>query len=329
MRDKLPLSILLAGLLAVVGTHPGRTDQAPPDATLKLKGNATFDFEQRRTTEDCEREGWKFKFDTKSVEFRLAWLGEGVDRRFFALKAEVWRIDESRGCYIGSSVERMEVSAFEPSKSSQAKPLYTVSIVPESHDQFADIALVETPDSFLKLYAGESTQESDFGNAAGPYRYYDLRNGKLLFFADQSGLVIERGAAGLDESARFIGITVPSEKQAGEYIANIVYASRSGVLQRAQISLSPGGPFLPDEQYPDISFLGADAPQVSISYDRIRGESAVTAMALFGIGVTRASDFEIGFALDRGVVATVPVMGDKLDLAHARMPAGFIITPIE
>jgi hypothetical protein len=328
MGAKLSFPILFAGLLAAAATQSGRADPATPDATLKLKGDAAFDFEQRRTPEDCgPDEGWSFKFDTKSTEFKFAWRGDGLDRRFFALKVEVWRVDESEGCYVGSSVERMDVTAFEPSKSGQANPLYTLSITPESHDQFADLAIVEASDSFLKIYAGESLQESDFASAAGPYRYYDLRNGKLLFFADQRGLVAERGTAGLGDSDRLIGMTVPRQEDA--YVASIVYASRSGILQRAQVRLASGASLQRDQIDPDIGFLGTDAPRVSFSHDTIRSESEVTAISLFGIGVTRAGDFEIRFTLGPGAAVTVPMSGDKLDFTRARLPVGLVITPIE
>ncbi len=160
----------------------------------------------------------------------------------------------------------MAVSVFDAGSAGKAAPLYSLSIVPEAHDESDDLAIVETVGPFLKLYTGERDGRADyFENPGGPYRYYDLVTGKLLFLADEWRSVAELTVKGADAPSRFIGVTVrrgtifdESEESKSGYIATVTYASRDGILQQAKILGSSTTAIRYDELDPRIVFIGGN-----------------------------------------------------------------------
>jgi hypothetical protein len=317
--------VLFVGLLAVSATSFAQLGHAeePP---LRIQGDATFEFRLLAEPDPCSAEDdVGFRAKTKSVEFEYAWVDDEAERHFFALMTEVWRTDGSWGCHTYSDVDRMDVSVFNASSSGQSAPLYTLSIAPESHDQFADVAVVKTSGAFLKLYAGERAFNSD---PSGAYRYYDIRTGKFLFSADQWGLTGAREIRGEGAGRSIVTMTVPNAKGA-DYIARIGYFSAKGSNQRAEIRLTPLGSIDRDRLSPRIIFLRDKVIDHSAQDDSISGDSAVMAIATLEASESGKSKFEVSFALSYDIDVVVPIAGDRLDFSRVRMPAGFVIVSIE
>jgi hypothetical protein len=322
MRVKLSSLIVWIGLLAAGSLQSAFAEETSPN-TLKLQGETTFELELRRASEgEACLADWYFATHRKSTDFELVRVRNGANEKFVILKKEIWRTETNEGCENGELVERIDVSALDPSD--LGLQLYSLSVNPEDHGPFGDAAVVETSGSLLKLCVEDEYESYE---PVGPCRYYNVLSGELMFFADQWGLVTKRGMAGLDDSARFVGMTILDQENAAGAIGSITYASRSGILQRAEIRLTPLGSL---RQYPDVSlsFTSPDAPAI-LGTDTIRRYGAVTAWVLFRVEPAVAGDLKIRFNLNGDVDVYVPMKGDQLEFSRASAPPGFMVTPIQ
>jgi hypothetical protein len=335
MQFGVSLLIACAGLLAAGSVHSVRADETS-SKTLKFKDDTTFELELRPENEGkvCG-ESWYFATKSKSTDFKLEWIGDGVERRFLVIKTEVWRTDASRGCHFDSEVNRMDVSVLDPAADSPADPLHTVSIAPEEHDQFSDLAIAERVGSFLRLYAGEQEDDPKTRDPGGPYRYYDLLSGKLLFLADEWTSVAEFIPKGAEDPSRFIGVTVRrgpifdgSEESKSGYIATVTYASRDGALQQVKILRSSGATIMYDDLDPRIVLIGGNI----YGGDQIIGKAAKSGEIIFRTGSSDAETFdgsEVRIMLTNSVNVDIPLTRDRLDFGAAVLPPGLTLSPIE
>jgi hypothetical protein len=335
MRATSALTLSSFVLLASGLVNASRADEAFPDAAIDLRGDATFKVElKRRETPVCG-EDWDFAFQKKSADFKLVWIGDGIERRHFVLKTEVWRHSLTGQCEYADLVDRMDVSVFDARSVGKAAPLYALSIAPEEHDESDDLAIVETVGPFLKLYTGERDGRADyFENPGGPYRYYDLVTGKLLFLADEWRSVAELTVKGAEAPSRFIGVTVrrgpifaESEESKSGYIATVTYASRGGILQQAKILGSPTA-IRYDELDPRIVFIGGNV----YGGELIGGEaSKAGGEMIFRATASEAETFNGGrvrIILAESVYLDIPLASDRLDFAAATSPAGVKVSPM-
>ncbi|WP_395022395.1 hypothetical protein [Dongia sp.] len=336
MRTRSLLGILFAGLIVAGLVRFARADEVPPDASLKLQGDATFDVElQRRKTPVCGVE-WDFLFAKKDIDFSLVWIGDGIDRRHFVLKTEVWRHSVDGQCEFAELVDRMDVSVFDAS-AGNATPLYSLSLAPEVHDEFTDLSIAETVGPFLKLYTGERDGRADhFKDPGGPYRYYDLRSGKLLFLADELGSVAELTVKGATDASRFIGLSVRrgtiaagSEEDKAGYVATVTYASRDGILQQAKVLGISGPAIRYDELNPRITLIGGNV----YGGDLIGGEAAKSGGEIvFRPGASDAETFDgctVRVALTESITLDIPLTKDRLDFVAAGRLTGFTLSVIQ
>lgn len=322
MRVKHASLITWVGLLSAGSIHCAHGDDASSN-TINLQGETKFELELRRASEgETCLQDWYFAIRSKSADFELVTVGDGANRKFLILKKEVWRTETNEGCDHPSLVDRIDVSALDASKG--GPQLYSLSITPEDHGPFGDAAVVEATGSLLKLCVEDQYESYE---PVGPCRYYDVLSGELMFFADQWGLVTKRSLAGLDDSARLVGVSIFDQENAAGAIGSITYASRSGILQRAEVRESPHRSL---RQNPDIwlNFTSPDAPAI-LGTDTIRRYGAVTTWVLFRVEPTAADDLKLRFNLDGDVEVYVPMMGDQLDFSRASAPAGFAVTIIQ
>src|SRR4051812_33915950 len=100
MLGNLSLLTVSAGLLAAVSHHAVRADETSP-AVSRFQGDSVLEFKLQRVDEGKACGGGElFAAEFKSTDFQLSWVGTGIDRRFVALKQEVWHTTQPEGCDI-------------------------------------------------------------------------------------------------------------------------------------------------------------------------------------------------------------------------------------
>jgi len=298
--------------------------------TIRKNDDAFIDLQFRYDPSAPIGDVIKYRYTQKTTSFDFIQYGGFERPRFILLKKVVRSTTQTYGQEFAVLVDRFVVTAYEVEGHARGAALYSLPVVPDDHDQYTDLAVAEEDGGLLRIYTGARRDPDPEANLpAGPFRYYDIRTGRLLSLADGEDSLAKVFLKDAQRPARYIGATAQHpvffasdiDPDHG-YVATVTYGSNQGILDRAVIAASDAARNAAKLPWYDLAL------QVTLALPGTQGKAPLSSVVAGGNDSETFNNMSVWVELAPEIDVEIPLVNDRLALDRAILPAGFSIARV-